>query len=210
MPLIQAAFDGKLETVKKLIENDKVDIETKMEDGTTTALVACAYNSYTEVMKYLIEQGADVKAVNPLGLTSLHIALLFSHVFFLKTQLDITRDAVEIPNEKGETPILNKEVYRNLEHFDAAGVIKRMEQNVITFVNLSGCKLISTKEGDCPTAPEMAFVVWKLDVAGAMFKREYDPPPKIKFETLMRLNKGKLQNVHRMYFFQYIGYFISK
>ena len=188
MPLIQAAFYGQLETVKKLIETDKVDIETKMEDGRTTALVACAYNSNVKVMLYLIIQGADVKAVNPKGLTSLHIALLFCDIFFLKTQLKITRDAVEIPNKRGDTPIMNEEVYMNMQHFGDDG-----SKTVISFVNLSGCKLISTKEGDEPTAPEMAFEIWKLDVAGAMFKREYDPPPKIKFATLMRLKQGKLQ-----------------
>ena len=191
MPLIQAAFEGKLETVKKLIETDKVDIETKMEDGVTTALVACSYNCYTDVMKYLIAQGADVKAVNRLGLTSLHIDLLSGGLIFLDEQLKLKRDAVDIPNNKGVTPILNREVYMNLQNMNSK-LVKRMEMVVMTMVSLGGCKLVSNKEGDWPTAPELAFEFWQLDIAQTMLKRSYDPPPKIRFEKFMRLNEGKL------------------
>ena len=133
MPLIQAAFTNDWETVVRLIEKEKVDIETKMEDGTTTALVASAYKPSGEVMWYLVGNGAYVKAVNPLGLTSLHIAVLFGERDYINGQLMLTKAAVNIPNNKGDTILLNRELYANFKNF-SPGEAQLMKEALLALI----------------------------------------------------------------------------
>ena len=162
-----------------------------MEDGTTTALVASAYKPSGEVMWYLVGNGAYVKAVNPLGLTSLHIAVLFGERDYINGQLMLTKAAVNIPNNKGDTILLNRELYANFKNF-SPGQAQLMKEALLALIAYCSPQLTSAKEGDWLTASEMAFEHWCLDAVTAIYTLTKHPPPPIRFEVFMRINEGKV------------------
>ena len=56
--LISAVFHEKLDIVKFLVEEAKVDIEEKLKSGETALFRACVHNRI-EFVKYLLEKGAN-------------------------------------------------------------------------------------------------------------------------------------------------------
>ncbi len=71
--LANAAVYGKLERVKTLIEKEGVDVnarETQTKIG-GTALILAAEEGHLEVVKYLINKGADINAKADNGNTAL-------------------------------------------------------------------------------------------------------------------------------------------
>jgi ankyrin repeat protein len=59
LPLHIAAQNGKLEIIKIFIEEGRVDIDHRAEDGRTTLMVA-AYEGNADIVRYLLDQGADI------------------------------------------------------------------------------------------------------------------------------------------------------
>ncbi|KAH7571891.1 hypothetical protein JRO89_XS04G0163400 [Xanthoceras sorbifolium] len=66
-----AAREGKTEVCKFLLEELKLDVDTKDEDGETPILHA-ARQGHTETAKYLFEHGANPAIPSNLGATALH------------------------------------------------------------------------------------------------------------------------------------------
>ena len=66
-------FMGNLENVKTLVLAG-ADIDVGSNDGSTPLMYAVLSNDNTDVVEYLLEQGADVNAVNSYGSTALFIA----------------------------------------------------------------------------------------------------------------------------------------
>ncbi|XVF57219.1 hypothetical protein PTKIN_Ptkin06aG0186900 [Pterospermum kingtungense] len=66
-----ASREGKTEVCKYLVEELKLDVNTKDEDG-ETPLIHAARQGHTLTAKYLLEHGADPAIPSDLGATALH------------------------------------------------------------------------------------------------------------------------------------------
>ncbi|KAL4029128.1 hypothetical protein IC575_012349 [Cucumis melo] len=66
-----AAREGKTEVCKFLIEELKLDVDTRDEDG-ETPLIHAARQGHTDTAKYLVERGANPAIASDLGATALH------------------------------------------------------------------------------------------------------------------------------------------
>ena len=73
-PLMWAAANGDLYTVQQLILNSIVDINEKGPHGWTALIFAAAMGHYM-VVKYLLNQGARLKAEDKVGRNALRSAL---------------------------------------------------------------------------------------------------------------------------------------
>ena len=63
--LCGAAFDGNFEAVKKSIRDGAdIDYPCPTPTGTTTALFFASQDGHTEVVRFLLEAGADPNTVN--------------------------------------------------------------------------------------------------------------------------------------------------
>ncbi|KAG6974038.1 hypothetical protein JG688_00003251 [Phytophthora aleatoria] len=80
--LVKAAYNGKIDAVRCLVEEYDMDVNVTNDDGYTclmkaayTALVIASRNGKIEVIRYLAEQcGADINVVNKEGFTALSVA----------------------------------------------------------------------------------------------------------------------------------------
>ncbi len=59
-PLVLACYIGKLELVKLCLQNTDIDIDMGTEPNDITALIAGCMSSNFEIVKLLIESGAEV------------------------------------------------------------------------------------------------------------------------------------------------------
>ncbi|CAA0822881.1 ankyrin repeat family protein [Striga hermonthica] len=82
-PLHFAAREGQTEVCKYLIEELKMDINTKDEDG-ETPLIHAARQGHTATAKYLVDSGADPSIASDLGATALHHSAGIGDVELLK------------------------------------------------------------------------------------------------------------------------------
>ncbi|XP_010278142.1 PREDICTED: uncharacterized protein LOC104612428 [Nelumbo nucifera] len=81
-----AAREGKTEICKYLLEELKLDVDTKDEDGETPLLHA-ARQGHTAIAKYLVEHGADPSISSDLGATALHQAAGTGNIELLRLLL---------------------------------------------------------------------------------------------------------------------------
>lgn len=84
-PLVQAAFDGDLQTVKKLIEqganiNEK-NCQWNMDLVCCSPITCAAYKGNTDIFKYLHQKGADINTRDGVGVTfgPIHYAAYFGY-----------------------------------------------------------------------------------------------------------------------------------
>jgi uncharacterized lipoprotein NlpE involved in copper resistance len=99
-PLITAAFLGKTEAAKILIEAG-ADLNYKNADGSTALHTAAAFGK-TEAAKILIDAGADLNYKNNDGSTALHTAAFFCHVEIVQALLEKGADKT-LKNKTGQT-----------------------------------------------------------------------------------------------------------
>ncbi|XP_021283418.1 ankyrin-1 [Herrania umbratica] len=78
-----AAREGKTEVCKYLLEELKLDVDTKDEDGETPLLHA-ARQGHTLTAKYLLEHGANPSIPSDLGATALHHSAGIGNIELLK------------------------------------------------------------------------------------------------------------------------------
>ena len=101
----KAAENGKLSSIKYLVEQCRVNVETKDSDGRTPLYIA-SREGHLEVVKYLVEQcHADVEAKNVNGATPLYLASENSHLDVVKYLFEACHANVEAKLNGGFTPL---------------------------------------------------------------------------------------------------------
>lgn len=78
-----AAREGKIEVCKYLLEELKLDVDTRDEDG-ETPLIHAARQGHTDTAKYLVESGANPAIASDLGATALHHSAGIGNIELLK------------------------------------------------------------------------------------------------------------------------------
>jgi ankyrin repeat protein len=115
-PLHAAAFSGKLEVVRRLIEYDPADINARDEKGQTPLHWASIGHNFKDgsVLRLLLEHGADINARTRGGRTPFHVATTNRSLKVLRLLLEHGAD-VEAKNTKGETALQEATYRRNDE-----------------------------------------------------------------------------------------------
>ena len=99
--LILAAYHGHTETVRYLVRLKEVDVNHKDEDG-FTAVLGAAQQNQADVMKVLIDAGADVEAKNIHGRSPLLCASVEGHLDIVKMLVEAGA-GVCVTDNKGDT-----------------------------------------------------------------------------------------------------------
>ncbi|XP_016538365.2 ankyrin repeat and death domain-containing protein 1B isoform X1 [Capsicum annuum] len=135
--LIFAAREGKTELCKYLVEELKVDVNEKDEEGETPVLHA-ARHGHTATVQYLIEQGADPATPSASGATALHHAAGNGHIEVVKLLLSKGVN-VDFQSDAG-TPLMWA---AGLGHEDVVEVLLEHRANLHAQTDDDNCPLIS-------------------------------------------------------------------
>ncbi len=140
-PLHLASQEGKTNAVEALLRNPELRelVDKADEKHNNTALHHAAINGHKDTVKFLIDSGADIDAVDKKGNTALHLAVIFDQVDTLKTLLESKADP-NLQNIHGDTPLHiailknNKESVRVLINEKANVNIRNKEGQTATFL----------------------------------------------------------------------------
>ncbi|MGY5852860.1 MAG: ankyrin repeat domain-containing protein [Candidatus Thorarchaeota archaeon] len=99
--LLKAAEEGDLDGVKKALE-DGANIDAKDDFFSNTALHIASSNGHIEIVRYLLEKGADIVIENGVDMTPVHLAARDGHPEIIKVLLD---SADEFPSRKMDDAI---------------------------------------------------------------------------------------------------------
>ncbi len=108
----EAAEYGSVATVRRLIQNDKVDVNAQHPELGYTALYRATLNQNLAVVKALLKAGADCNSQDRDGWTPLHIAVatqvddLNSSNTIIKTLLEAGADPMIQSKERELSPIM--------------------------------------------------------------------------------------------------------
>jgi len=86
-PIVEAAKNGDFQAVKNILENDPSKLDVKNEDGYTALHWACM-RAHWDVVKYLIEKGADLNVVGGDGGTQINWAVHHDNVDIIKILIE--------------------------------------------------------------------------------------------------------------------------
>jgi hypothetical protein len=116
-PLHAAAFSGKPEVVRKLIEYDPAGIHARDEKEQTPLHWASIGHNFEDgsVLRLLLEHGADINARSDRGRTPLHVATTNRSLGVLCLLLEHGGADVEAKSNKGETALQEAAIRRNDE-----------------------------------------------------------------------------------------------
>lgn len=103
LALLHAATFGDTETALRLINQERVDIDTIDEDGRTPIIISAIYN-HINVVKILVAAGADVNRVDTKGCSALSYALL-SGTDIAPLLIDLGANVNNV-NVEGCTPLM--------------------------------------------------------------------------------------------------------
>ena len=81
--LLNAAKEGNLKIVQKMIQKKKIKIETASKDGYTSLIYASA-KGHGDIVSFLLSQGANKKAVDIDGVSALDYAKKKGHKHIIK------------------------------------------------------------------------------------------------------------------------------
>ena len=107
--LIEACRKGDLAQVKKLVNqgcniNEETDIFSSLE-GPTYPLQEASYHGHSHVVRYLLEQNADVNKRKYARASALHYACRWGHSDIVNMLISKGAD-IEVYDEHGETPLM--------------------------------------------------------------------------------------------------------
>jgi len=103
--LIEAAQNGLLGSVSQLVERHYTPVNYQNCNEGTTALAAAVIGGYSNIVKFLVEHGADVNLANLRGETPLHLAVLSDNVEIISFLLS-EGSWLESEDEFGDTPLM--------------------------------------------------------------------------------------------------------
>lgn len=98
-PLYLAVSYGKFEIVKELVRHG-VDVNSKFHHE-HTALSEAARDGYSQIVDFLIQNGANINHADAQGFTALHLAIKFNRINCVKLLLDFCADQY-IMNNNGD------------------------------------------------------------------------------------------------------------
>ncbi len=104
-PIHDAAEQGDLEQVRSLLESDPQLLESQAVDG-KTALHKAAYAGHTDLVRYLLEMGADPAARTNQNSTPAHGAAYYGHEEAIALLIEHGAP-VNAPNAYGYVPLLS-------------------------------------------------------------------------------------------------------
>jgi ankyrin repeat protein len=142
--IILAKESGRLEIVQILIEQYGFDVNEKTQDTESTPLHFASWEGYADIIKYLIEKGAEVNAKNRMGQTPLYCATVLRKInaircliekganISLKTNDGKTAlDLVKIPNNSPQPQsivIKGKIIKRAVRRNNSKDIAKLLEE----------------------------------------------------------------------------------
>jgi ankyrin repeat protein len=100
----EAAMNGDLAAVKKLLERNPALLEARDEDEGVTPLAYAAGFGRVEVLEFLVARGANVNARDPRGLSALLLTVYTGQMQALRFLLDKGAD-VKSPGPSGMSPL---------------------------------------------------------------------------------------------------------
>lgn len=98
-----AAINGDLTTIRTLVADDPALVHAENEDDETPLFYA-AYGGHTDVVKYLLDKGANPNAVSATGETALHFAAYAGHNEIVRMLVESEADVGAVNIEKN-TPL---------------------------------------------------------------------------------------------------------
>ena len=123
--LQMACIIGDLELVKKFIK--QADVNGIASDG-WTPLLRASKNNYLEIVKYLINHGADLNVKNSAGYTALHKASYSGHGDVVKYLISKGAE-IDIKDAEGKTPLLISVDFYQIDHLRTTETIELLLKN---------------------------------------------------------------------------------
>lgn len=113
--IINSAFDGDIETVRKLIKNGVNIYAVDKRKSWETALIAAACNRHLDVASALLAAGADINAKNNYGITALMYEVWQGRSSTIKNLMSLGAD-VNLKDNCGKTALMHAiDSYDNIE-----------------------------------------------------------------------------------------------
>ena len=97
---LDACIEGDLDLVKRWLSNNKVDVNVKDYINERSGIHYAALNGRVDVVKVLLQNGADVNDVDVLEWTALHCAAKKGHVGVVKVLIQNGADVNAVDEEK--------------------------------------------------------------------------------------------------------------
>lgn len=141
----KAILNKSVDDVKKFLSNPNFDIECKktyLNLGECTALHIAVLKSYTQIVKLLLEHGADVMArTSEGGYTPLHLSASGKQTEILQMLINHPKQEIDAQDSIGFTALLLAAVYnrkQNMELLLSAGAnLHHTEQDGDTVLHFS-------------------------------------------------------------------------
>ena len=108
--LIKAAWSGDIVKVKELLANKGIDVNSRMDKSGWTALILASTEGHCDVVKALLENGADVNAKDVVNNTALMCASMNGHTDAVKLLLANGAN-VNDQDQYGFTPVIKAATY---------------------------------------------------------------------------------------------------
>lgn len=102
-PLHYAARKGHIEIAHILLRSG-ADINIRTRAGKATPLLRAAYSGKENMCKFLVEKGADVRAVDDDGQTVVHRSVSSGNLSLVKYFIDIAPELKTQPDKRGQVP----------------------------------------------------------------------------------------------------------
>lgn len=119
-----AGFSGNVQQLKILID-DGLDVNTQMEGGGPTGLIAAASKGHIKAIEFLIQKGADVNLQTVAGMTALMFAAMNNHHETVKLLLKNGAQK-ELKEKNGYTALMMAE---DRNHYLTANILKNYKGN---------------------------------------------------------------------------------
>ncbi|KAE8752803.1 hypothetical protein FOCC_FOCC000541 [Frankliniella occidentalis] len=104
-PIHYAARQGHINIARLLLSHGG-DVNIQTRSGRATALLRAAFSGKKEMCQFLIEKGADVKAVDDDGQTVLHRAVKSGHLPLVNYILEIAPELKTQADKRGLVPMI--------------------------------------------------------------------------------------------------------